>query len=375
MSELRAVYASTDQSSDALYLSRTHIPDAFLALDCDGRRIGVFSALEFGRMLAGGAFQSVLQLEDLVLTVKKLYGANPGPGDILAVLARQLGFERVKVGPEFPAIVLRQAEGRGLKLDVSETPLFPERQVKDDSEIAQLRLGNQAAAAGFAEVAAMLAAARVRPGGALELAGEPLTSERVRSAINVACLKKGGWAMNTIVAGGDQACDPHCEGSGILRAGELIVVDIFPRLEASGYFGDMTRTFLKGSPSARQRDLVETVAAGQKLALSQIRDGADGRAIHMAVTEFFDSKGYHTERGKDRSVGFFHGLGHCVGLDIHEAPRMNRTGAPLKNGNVITVEPGLYFPGLGGCRIEDVVVVREAGCEMISSHPYDWVVA
>lgn len=373
MSLCRAVYASTDSSSDALYLARTHIPDAFLALDCDGRRIGVFSALEFGRMNESGVFDSVLQLEDLYLTVKKMYGAEPGPGDMLAVLAHQLGIGTVRVGPDFPALVLRQCETRGVTVEVSAEPLFPERQVKGSDEIAQVRLGCEAAAAGIAAAEKALREARVRPGGALELAGSPLTSERLRGLVNAACLEKGAWAMHTIVAGGDQACDPHCEGSGILRTGELIVVDVFPRLDSTGYFGDMTRTFLKGSPTERQKKLVETVAEGQKKALALVRAGVDGKVVHMAVTNFFEAQGYPTERKPERSVGFFHGLGHCVGLDIHELPRMNRSGSILAAGNVITVEPGLYYPGLGGCRIEDVVVVREEGAEMLSRAPYEWV--
>jgi Xaa-Pro aminopeptidase len=374
MAKARALYASTDRSADALYLARTHIPDPFLAVDVDGRRTGVFGALEFGRMYASGAFAAVVALEDLYLEAKAAFGAEPVPGDLLAVLARRMNLAEVTVGADFPSLILRQAERRGLAVTVEEGVLFPERAVKTPGEIAEIALGNVSAAAGIAEAAAMLKAATVRPGGALELAGEPLTSERVRREIEIACLKKGGWAMETIVAGGDQACDPHCEGEGILRANELIVVDVFPRRAVSGYFGDMTRTFLKGRPTERQEHLVATVAQGQQLALSQIRAGADGRTIHFAVTEYFEKMGYPTERRPERSVGFFHGLGHCVGLEIHELPRMNRTGSPLAEGNVITVEPGLYYPGLGGCRIEDVVVVRRDGCEMISSAPYEWVI-
>jgi Xaa-Pro aminopeptidase len=374
MAKARALYASTDRSADALYLARTHIPDPFLAVDVEGHRTGVFGALEFGRMYASGAFAQVVAMEDLYLEAKAAFGTEPVQGDLLAILARRMNLATVTVGADFPALILRQAEKRGLAVEVEEGALFPERAVKTPGEIAEIALGNVSAAAGIAEAAALLKAATVRPGGALELAGEPLTSERVRREIEIACLKQGGWAMETIVAGGDQACDPHCEGEGILRANELVVVDVFPRRAVSGYFGDMTRTFLKGRPTERQEHLVATVAQGQHLALSQIRAGADGKAIHMAVTDYFDKMGYPTERKPERSVGFFHGLGHCVGLEIHELPRMNRTGSPLAEGNVITVEPGLYYPGLGGCRIEDVVVVRKDGCEMISSAPYEWVI-
>ncbi|MFA5257910.1 MAG: Xaa-Pro peptidase family protein, partial [Opitutales bacterium] len=266
------------------------------------------------------------------------------------------------------------AERRGLKVDVAEGPLFPERRVKSDAEIAQIRLGNAAAAAGFAVVEGMLGAAEVEADGSLTLDGEPLTSERVRAQIGLACMRLGAFAFGTILAGGAQACDPHCEGSGPLRAGELIIADIFPRVADSGYHGDMTRTYLKGRPTPEQSRLVETVAEGQMLALALIRGGADGRAIHYAVTDFFTDKGFPTEKRGGRNVGFFHGLGHGLGLDVHESPRMNRSGAPLATGNVVTVEPGLYYPGIGGCRIEDVVRVRDTDYEMLSSHPYGWVI-
>jgi Xaa-Pro aminopeptidase len=371
----RAVYANTNQSADALYMTRTHVPDAFIIMELDNERIGIFNAMELNRMRTQSAIATVLPLEEYYEKAKAAFGvAIPGPGDILAILARERRLVSVQVGADFPALVLRQAERRGLIFEVTEGPLFPERRIKSDDEAAEIRKGNIAACAGFDAVKKMLANASVAGDGTLVLGGETLTSERVHSEIEIACIRRGAWAMETILAGGEQACDPHCEGHGPLRAGELIVADIFPRLASSGFFGDMTRTFIKGNPSPEQRRLVETVAEGQKMALARIRGGADGRAIHMAVTEFFASKGYPTGMRNGRNVGFFHGLGHGVGLDIHEAPRMNRSGAPLAAGNVVTAEPGLYFPGLGGCRIEDVVRVTAEGCEMLSDYPYDWII-
>ncbi len=371
----RAVYSPTDHDADALYIARAHVPDAFLCVEYAGNRIGLFSALEYDRMKATGAFTHVLSLEQYIEKTKEVYELeSPSPGDMLALLAVELEVERVLVGARFPALLLRQAEERGLAIDVAEGPLFPERQVKSDAEAAQIRMGNRAACAGFAELERMLAAATVRGDGALLLDGEPLTSERARSAIGVACLRMGGFAFGTIVAGGDQACDPHCEGYGQLRAGELIIADIFPRMADSGYHGDMTRTYIKGCPSREQRRLVQTVAEGQNMAIERIRAGADGRAIHLAVTDYFNSKGYPTGKLDGRNAGFFHGLGHGLGLEVHEAPRMNRSGANLMAGNVVTVEPGLYYAGLGGCRIEDNVRVSEEGSELLSEHPYDWIV-
>jgi len=375
MSRARVVFATTVQSSDALYLTRAHVPDAYVMMDLDGERIGVFNAMEQNRMRTQSAMNTVLPLEEYYDKAKAAFGvALPGPGDILAILARERRLVTVEAGSDFPALVLRQAERRGLLFDVADGPLFPERQFKSDAEADEIRKGNAAASAGFAAVERLLAESTVAGDGKLIHDGVALTSERVKTEIEIACIKMGTWALETILAGGQQACDPHCEGFGPLHANELIVADIFPRLETSGYHGDMSRTYLKGAPSDEQKKFVSTVAEGQKLAFPMIRDGADGRAIHMAVTEFFASKGYPTTIRNGRNVGFFHGLGHGLGLDVHEAPRMNRSGSPLAAGMVVTVEPGLYFPGLGGCRIEDVVRVTNDGVEMLSSHPCEWVI-
>jgi Xaa-Pro aminopeptidase len=361
--------------ADALYLARTHVPDAFVALEDNGEKIGIFSVLEFNRMKHESAFDTVLRLEDYVEKSRAAYGTErPAPGDVLALLLAERGHKRVQVGPDFPARVLRDTEKRGVTVEVTEDFLFPERRIKSDYETGEIRKGNAASSAAYDAIEKILAAAHIEKDGTLSYEGHPLTSEFMKAEINIACLRKGAWAMETIFAGGDQACDPHCEGTGVLRANELIVADIFPRLDATGYFGDMTRTYLKGKPTPEQKRLVATVAESQKRAIAKIKDGADGRAIHMSVVDFFTSKGYPTERRNGRDVGLFHGLGHSLGLEIHELPRMNRTGSQLAKGNIITVEPGLYYPGLGGCRIEDVVLVTSDGCEMLSDHPYDWVI-
>ena len=181
-----------------------------------------------------------------------------------------------------------------------------------------------------------------------------------------------------IAAAGDQAVDCHCSGSGPIAANVLIVVDIFPRMSTSGYYGDMTRTYLKGRASASQRRLVKTVREAQQLALSLIKPGVSGASIHKAVSTFFEQRGYATGLNPSSGYheGFFHGLGHGLGLDIHEERSLSLRGTrALRAGMVTTVEPGLYYLGLGGCRIEDVALVTEKGCELLSKHSYRWEIA
>jgi len=250
--------------------------------------------------------------------------------------------------------------------------LFPERQVKTAAEVEALRKGNKASEAGFRIVTRTLAEARIR-NGKLVHGGTILTAERLRALINHAVLDADASALHTIAAPGDQAVDNHCVGHGPIRAGELIVVDIFPRRIEDGYWGDMTRTYLKGRASDAQRHLVSTVRKAHKLAIDMIKPGVTGGKVHDAVQSFFDNQGYQTVRNSTAPKGFFHALGHGVGLEIHEEPFM-RSGSAWKfrKGMVVTVEPGLYYHGLGGCRIEDVVHVVPGGCEMISRAPYQW---
>ena len=202
--------------------------------------------------------------------------------------------------------------------------------------------------------------------------GKTLTSERLRSIIDQACLEKGATAIHTIVAGGRQACDPHEGGHGALRPHELIIIDVFPRVQKTGYHGDMTRTFLKGKASPAQRALVKAVRNAQAAAMAQVKAGIKGDAVHAAAKKVFDKAGFVTERRKGGFVGFIHSTGHGLGLEVHEAPRVSKGAPKLKAGQVITVEPGLYYPEIGGCRIEDVVRVTKDGCEKLSSLHYRW---
>jgi Xaa-Pro aminopeptidase len=252
--------------------------------------------------------------------------------------------------------------------------LFPEREKKTAEEAEAIRQGNRCSAAGIRAAENVLKAATVKAGKII-YEGRALTSERLKEEIEIACLRAGSVSSHTIAAGGDQACDPHCTGSGILRANELIIVDVFPRVVATGYHGDMTRTFLKGKASAEQKRLVETVLSAQKKAVESVKSGVTGDRIHREVVRQFEENGFKTDARARQPVGFFHGTGHGLGLEVHEAPRLSANGPRLKAGQVVTVEPGLYYPGLGGARIEDVVWVQKEGNELLSSYPYRWELA
>jgi len=367
------LYADSERSSDALYFGRINVPDPFIAFGLRGRRYAVASALEFSRMRRDSVFHKVLALDPYLEKARRKWPRRTvGAAEVIRLIAGELRQRSFTIPDDFPAGVYARLRELGLSLQIAKGALFPEREVKGPEEAAAIREGNRCSAAGIAAAERALRNSRAKA-GRLYYRGAVLTSERLHTEIEMACLAAGSVSSGTIAAGGDQACDPHQRGSGPLRPNELIIVDIFPRVSATGYFGDMTRTFLRGRASDRQRELVAAVRAAQLAALRKVRAGVDGRLVHRKVIEVFESRGFRTEIGKGGSTGFFHGTGHGVGLAIHEPPRMNMTtNIVLKKGSVVTVEPGLYYPGLGACRIEDVVQVTDGSPRLLSSYPYDW---
>jgi Xaa-Pro aminopeptidase len=366
------LYASTDHSADVRYFGHATVPDAFIAFGRGKKKYAVVSALEFGRIRRESAFDVVLPLEAWVAKARARWPRRSvGVADVICLLAAELGQTRFTVPQDFPAGLYAKLRRLGLDVTVAEGALFPSREIKTAREAEAIRDGNRCSARGIAAAERLLRASRIK-GGRLWHDGRVLTSERLKFAIEVACLEGGAVSRDTIAAGGDQACDPHDQGSGPLRANELIIVDVFPRVTATGYHGDMTRTFLRGRASEAQRALVAAVRAAQLAALRTIRAGVNGRDVHARVNAVFTERGFETKRTSKGSVGFFHGTGHGLGLDIHEVPRVSSVDYVLKRDSVVTVEPGLYYPGLGGCRIEDVVQVKTGAPEMLSRFHYQW---
>ncbi|HVU38182.1 MAG TPA: M24 family metallopeptidase [Opitutales bacterium] len=367
------LYAASETNADQLYFGRFFAPDAYLAFGPRGQRVAVMNALEYGRALKESEYDTVLRLEEWQTRARDYFKRkDAGLAHIVKLLADEYGVKRYVVPPEFPAGLLTKLRALQVPVEVSDGPLFPERAIKTREEAACVREGCAASAAGLWAAEKALRRSKVRRDGELYLDGEPLTSERLRFLVDVACMENGAIAQNTIVAGGQQACDPHCRGSGPLWARDLIIVDVFPRITETGYYGDMTRTFLKGRASEPQRALVDAVRRAQKVAFKKIGPGVSGKKVHHAVQKFFAKLGYETRRKPTHHEGFFHGTGHGLGLEVHEPPRVGLAGSPLREGMVVTVEPGLYYPGLGGCRIEDVVQVTDDGHKLLSDYDYNW---
>jgi Xaa-Pro aminopeptidase len=367
------LYADTATSSDQLYFSRVGVPDPFISFGVGKKRFTLQNALELGRVRKARTFDAVLPLADWQAKAAARWPRRKvGVAEVIAELARAYRVPGFRVPDDFPVALFLKLRALGVKVEPAGGQMFPEREIKSAAEAAAIREGNRLSSVGFAAAEAILRASRPK-GRSLRYAGQPLTSEVLKFAIESAILREGGSSLNTIVAGGDQACDPHNRGTGPLRPNELIILDIFPSVTATGYYGDMTRTFLRGRASDAQRNLVATVRAAQLAALRMIRTGVDGQKVHQKVAATFVEAGYKTKHTKNGSVGYFHGTGHGLGLAVHEMPRLSPTVSMLlKKGAVVTVEPGLYYPGLGGCRIEDVVQVTDRAPRMLSNYHYEW---
>jgi Xaa-Pro aminopeptidase len=271
-------------------------------------------------------------------------------------LLRQHRVKKVNVPPSFPLGLALELRQKKIKVKLCKQPVFPCRAIKTKDEVKKISASLIMAEVGLAEGLQALKSSKIAKSGNLLYHNAPLTSEKLRSIIDIAILKAGGTSKHTIVAGGLQACDPYEEGSGTLQANKPIIIDIFPRSQVTGYFGDITRTVVKGRASEEVRKMYHTVACAQAAAFDKMRDNTPASEVHRCVEEFFKAAGYLSRKNKGRMEGFCHSTGHGVGLELHEAPQVGSNSQDiLIAGHVATVEPGLYYPEIGAVRLEDVV--------------------
>ncbi len=360
----RLIVAASEHDPDMLYATRMFVPDPFIFLEQNGKRTIVLSDLEIDRGRKQAQADEILAYSKFEREVQGKNRKTPDFEKVLSHFLRKRGVRSAVVPANFPLGFAEELGRSKISLKTTNGLFWPEREAKTEEELRLMRRALSITEKGLARAIEVLAACKARRNKRLDWFGRVLTSEILRAEIDSAILRAGGLPANTIVAGGDQACDPHERGSGPLLANSLIILDIFPRDAASGYYGDMTRTVVRGRASEEQRRLWETVREGQALALKKMKPGADGLQVHDEVKQFFTEQGFPTEVRDGRQVGFFHGTGHGLGLEIHEFPRFQKT--VFKRGQVLTVEPGLYYPGIGGARIEDVAVVTESGNRVLS---------
>jgi Xaa-Pro aminopeptidase len=364
---VRLLYAASEHDADILYPTGFFAPDPFLCLIAGSRTILVMSDLEMDRAKRESKATHVWSWT--VMAKQAAVGGQARAEHVIVACLKRLGVKGAEVPASFSLGLARKLEGLGIRLRVGKEPFWPEREIKTRREVRWIETSLRAAEAGLLAGIEALKATRIGRDGWLRLGGSKFTSEDLRGVVDSTILKLGGIPVRTICAGGDQAVDPHEIGHGPLRAHSPIVMDIFPRSQATGYFGDLTRTVVRGRASEKLKEVYGLVEEGTRLGHRSIREGADGRRIHDDILTLFESRGFKTGMKNGRMQGFFHGTGHGLGLQIHEAPSISRRGSSLRAGHVVTVEPGLYYLGIGGVRIEDVALVTKTGSRNLTRVP------
>ena len=366
MSDTLLIVADSEREANMLYATGLFVPDPFIYIHSGGRPLLVMSDLEIDRARANAPHCRVASFSACQQKLRRDGVKSPRFAHVIRQMLREKKTRRAIVPDTFPLGLARELKKLGVKLK-SRTAFFPEREIKSADEVRKISAALTMAEVGMAEGMEVLRRSKIGRNRKLIHHGLPLTSEILRSVIDCAILQACGLPANTIVAGGKQACDPHERGHGPLRANEPIIIDIFPRSQKTGYFGDITRTVVRGRANEAVKKLYHTVWRGQKIGFEKIRTNTPTADVHKAVQNFFVQQGYKTGRRDGRMVGFFHGTGHGLGLEIHEAPRIGATSAgKLRPGNVVTVEPGLYYPEIGGVRLEDVALVTGNGARNLT---------
>ena len=357
--------------SDQRYLSGFDAPDPFFTLYRPDELALLVSELEFGRAKTDSDADVVRRFADFDFTaLRDELGPNAARRRMLAAFVADRGAESVAVPRRFPVDSADGLRDRGVTVEPDQDDVVTKiRAIKTDDEIESIRSVQSANERAMA-VAEDLIAAADPVEGTLHLDDEPLTAERVKTEIEAALLNEGCGLDETIVAGGEQGADPHDRGSGPLPADEPIVIDIFPRNKTTKFHGDMTRTVVRGSPSETVEQWFEITREAFEAALDAIEPGVTGETVHGAACDVYEQAGFPTLRSDPGAeTGFIHNTGHGVGLDVHELPRLAPDGEALEPGHVVTVEPGLYDPAIGGMRLEDLVVVTEDGYRNLTDYP------
>ena len=376
-------YADGYKFPDVYHLTRFLAPDPIIALEQDGEVVIVANPLEEGRARKESRAREVFNIDHF--GAKELLATGITRDELDAEITKRFlesrGLRRVAVPPYFPLGMAERLRASGIELVVA-ADLSERRRAKRPDEIAALEATQRATEDAWARGVDALRRATVGTDRMLELDGEPFTAERLRAIVESRLLELGCVSEGAIIAPGKQAADPHMMGSGPLRAGEAIVMDIFPQSRKTRYYADMTRTVSKGEPPAEITKLYEITKRAQDAGIKALRPGVTGIEVHEVVEDVIWEAGYDTQRpGHQRASngglprGFIHGTGHGVGLEIHEMPTVGRTGTlRLIAGDVVTVEPGIYLPELGGVRLEDMLVITETGSRNLTRAPRQLVV-
>jgi Xaa-Pro aminopeptidase len=369
------IYADSLRSPEMRHEVPLAVPDPFLYAERDGTRHAVASSFELSRMAEVAPGVELLPYEEFGLDELYAQGLRRDEIELEILLraARRFGIESAAVPGTFPLEVADHLRANGIDVKADREHFVRRRRVKNDAELAGIRRAQRAAEAGMDAARELLRSAEPQNGG-LVVDGETLTCERLKRAVEQAFTANGAFADEFIVSHGPQTAVGHDMGSGPIAPDEPVCLDLFPRDRESGCFADMTRVFVVGTPSEELREYHRLCREALKRSVEAVKPGIAGSELHGITCDVFEEHGYPTLRSKEPGEvlqdGFYHSLGHGVGLEVHEEPSLGRAPGELVAGDVIAVEPGLYRNGYGGCRLEDLVHVTESGPEVLTDYPY-----
>ncbi len=370
------IHADTLRSADLRHAVPIPVPDAFLYVEANGTKAAVVSSLELQRVAAAVPGIELLPPDGLGLE-ELLAAGTPRAEAMLEVYARaveRLGIREAAVPPDFPVELADGLRARGVDLRVDRELFEGRRRVKNAAELEGVRRAQRANEAALDVARALLRSADAG-GDVLVLDGEPLTCERIKLELERVFAAHNVAPEEMIVSHGAQTAIGHEMGHGPIAPGEPIVFDLFPRDRETGVYSDMTRTYVVGEPPEEVVRAHALCLRALELSSAAARPGVNGRELMRLVCDLFAEHGYPTlltkAPGEVLEDGFFHGLGHGVGLEVHERPWISRDGDDLLAGDVITLEPGLYRAGVGGVRLEDILLVTDDGAETITRYPYE----
>jgi Xaa-Pro aminopeptidase len=370
------IYGDTVRAPEMRHEVPVAIPDEFIYAEKDGRRAVIIHSLEIPRVREEAPGLEIIPIEQLGSDELYAQGMEGWQIDLeLAVRAcRELGIDRATVPSSFPVGHADHLRANGIEVLVERDLFYDRRRSKNETELGGIRNAQRACEAALDASRELLRRAQAN-GAGLEVDGEPLTCERLKRVIEDVFADHEVEGGEMIVSHGPQTAIGHDMGSGQIAPNEPIVFDLFPKDKATGCYADMTRTYVVGEPSDEVKEWYGLVKEALDMSTSRVKPGVNGRKLYEEVCELFHNAGYptqlHKQPGEVLEDGFFHGLGHGVGLEVHELPAMSRTGHDLVPGDVITIEPGLYRSGYGGLRLEDLVLVTDDGYEVITDYPYD----
>ena len=365
---------SSESNSDLYYKTRFFVPDPVIFLEHKGKSTLVLNDLEYGRGKSESGADEVISYSHCVNELRKKKVGNIGMVDVADFILRQKRIKSIVVQKQFPLFYADVLRSRGYRLrSVKDSMLYTERLKKSPGELKSVQNSVSKTKAAMDIAIRMISRSEIK-NNRLYYRGSVLTSEKVKGAIDGYLAQNGFTASHTIVACGSHSRMPHNAGSGKLYAHKPIIIDIFPRSQSTGYFGDMTRSVARGNPPEKLIEMYRAVLEGQKLGIKLIKSGIKGREVHSKILELFKKRGFKTENINGKPQGFIHSTGHGLGLDIHEQPRIGMSNEVLEEGNVVTVEPGLYYEQLGGIRIEDVVYVMKNGCKNLTRYKKQFIV-